>query len=253
MGLADQVPVDWWRTFFSPDYCVIYRHEFAPARTADEVRMVEEAVPLRDSDRILDLCCGHARHMHVLRERGYNVVGVDLSPDQLKVAWSRREAFEIVLPVARADVRMLPLARSFDVVIGMNGSFGYFGEAGNLRHLAEASRVLRPGGACVLDQQNPLLLLELPPKREIRDPETGTFVIEEFEVDRAASRIHARKELHFGEDVREYFFSVRVYSLDEVRALLKRVGLRVVKTFGDYDLSDYRTDSERMIVVAAKS
>ena len=252
MGLADQVPADWWRTFFSPDYCVIYRHEFAPGRTADEARMVEKAVPLRTSDRILDLCCGHARHMQMLRERGYNVVGVDLSRDQLDVARSRRETFEITLPVTRADVRMLPLGSSFDVVISMNGSFGYFSEAGNERHLAEASRVLCSGGACVLDQQNPALLVELPPKREIRDPETGTSVIEEFEIDRAARRIHARKLLHFGEEVRECLFSIRVYSLEEVRALLARVGLHVVKTFGDYDLSGYRTDSDRMIVVAAK-
>jgi len=252
MGLADQVPADWWRTFFSPDYCVIYRHEFAPGRTADEVRMVEKAVPLRTSHRILDLCCGHARHMHMLREKGYSIIGIDLSRDQLDVARSRQETFEITLSVARADVRMLPLASSFDVVISMNGSFGYLSEAGNERHLAEAARVLRSGGAWVLDQQNPALLSQLPPRREVRDPETGTSVVEEFEIDHAARRIHARKLLRFGEDVREYFFSIRVYSLEEVRALLARLGLDVVRTFGDYDLSSYRSDSDRMIVVAVK-
>ena len=45
--------------------------------TADEVAFVERQLPVAAFPRLLDLCCGPARHACAFSERGYRVVGVD--------------------------------------------------------------------------------------------------------------------------------------------------------------------------------
>lgn len=110
-------------------------------------------LPLRPGSRVLDLGCGEGRHVHgaFLAEAGPDVVGVDLSPQDLAVARERldtlREGADTdnrLAALVGADALRLPFADdSFDAVICSEV----------LEHLAdyraalaEASRVLRPEG-----------------------------------------------------------------------------------------------------------
>jgi hypothetical protein len=139
------------------------------------------------------------------------------------------------------------------VVISMNGSFGYFSDEDNCRHLAEAARVLHPGGRYLIDQQNPEILRNLPRRREVSDPDSGAVVIEEFELDPEARRINARKELQLDGEKAEFAFSVRLYDPEELMELLTQRGLAPKTMLGDYDLSDYSPGSSRLIIVAEKT
>jgi SAM-dependent methyltransferase len=252
-GAPMKVSENWWQSFFDRNYCILYRHEFAPQRAMEEAEMVERALPLKKSDLILDLCCGHGRHLQVFHQHGFHVVGVDYASVQLDVALSRAEEFDEHYLLARGDARMTPFRAAFDVVVSLNGSFAYFSEDDNRRHLAEVARVLKPGGSYVIDQQNPERLRSLPPRRVTRDPETGATVVEEFEWDAASSRMQARKELTVGKRRKEFYFSVRVYAPDELRALLSAQGLDPARMYGDYDLSEYSPDAARLIYICRKT
>lgn len=63
--------------------------------TREEVDFVVEALALEGGERVLDLACGYGRHSLELARRGYDVVGVDItpaSPDRLmQVVCSRKE------------------------------------------------------------------------------------------------------------------------------------------------------------------
>lgn len=92
------------------------------------------------SGTALDIGCGTGLQAPVVGKRGYDVVGVDLSADQLRRARDR-------LPVARADARRLPVAdRSVAVAYSVltHTDLDDFG-----RLVSEATRVLVPGGAFV--------------------------------------------------------------------------------------------------------
>jgi SAM-dependent methyltransferase len=90
----------------------------------------------------LDLGCGTGVAIPGLVERGWRVVGVDLSGDQLRVA--RRRARPPGAVLVAADAGALPFAdRSFDAVVSVltHTDLDDPGAA-----FAEAARVLRSGG-----------------------------------------------------------------------------------------------------------
>jgi SAM-dependent methyltransferase len=100
---------------------------------------LEELLPA-GSGPALDLGCGTGLHADVVRRRGYAVLGVDYSADQLRLACSR-------LPVLRADARTLPFPDgSFVLVYSMltHTDLDRFD-----RLVAEGLRVLASGGVFV--------------------------------------------------------------------------------------------------------
>jgi SAM-dependent methyltransferase len=96
--------------------------------------------------RCLDLGCGTGIAFSMLAGLGWNVVGVDLSSDQLEHARLRAEA--IGASLVEADATSLPFADgSFEAVVSILTSTD-FDDLGPV--CREAARVLRPGGAFVL-------------------------------------------------------------------------------------------------------
>ena len=98
----------------------------------------------RGPGRCLDLGCGTGRAIPALARAGWSVVGTDVSADQLEAA--REHAGELARLV-RADARTLPFQdREFDAVISVLTHTDLDDVVGTF---AEASRVLRVGGAFV--------------------------------------------------------------------------------------------------------
>jgi SAM-dependent methyltransferase len=95
--------------------------------------------------RCLDIGCGGGAYIPALVDLGWQVVGVDESVDQLRVA--RERAGDLVEDLLQADATELPFEdRSFDaaVAIGVSTDIEPWE-----RMVAEAARVLRPGSPFV--------------------------------------------------------------------------------------------------------
>jgi SAM-dependent methyltransferase len=91
--------------------------------------------------RLLDVGCGTGAHTAQFSRQGWDVTGVDLSTDQLRLARERG------VDVVRADATAVPFEdASFDAVVSMwtHTDIDDFAAA-----LGEIARVLRPGGTLV--------------------------------------------------------------------------------------------------------
>ncbi|QIM22989.1 class I SAM-dependent methyltransferase [Phycicoccus sp. HDW14] len=109
------------------------------------VRVVHEG----GSARVLDAGCGTGRMGRFLADRGCSVVGVDLSPGMLAMA--RRDHPD--LDVREASVTELPFENgSFDGVLFWY-SLIHLPDDDAAVALAEAARVLRPGGYVLVGSQ----------------------------------------------------------------------------------------------------
>ena len=93
-----------------------------------------------DGLRLLDVGCGTGHHLSDLRARGYEIAGIDASPEMLEHARSNNPGADIRL----ADVEQLPFAdASFDFVLCVEVLRYLPDPDPTIRELA---RVLKPGG-----------------------------------------------------------------------------------------------------------
>lgn len=120
-----------WSVYFEPFFVPLYKN------TLEQLQLNEEFV-------ILDAGCGSGMFSHMAISTGAHVTGVDAAPGLLEVARQRNPGYNFL----EEEIEALPFAEnSFDVVAGFN-SFQYAGSVVNA--LAEANRVLKPGGKLVI-------------------------------------------------------------------------------------------------------
>jgi SAM-dependent methyltransferase len=99
----------------------------------------------RGRGRCLDLCCGTGIHFDLLSALGWQVTGVDLSADQLRIANDRAAGHQVEL--VRADAARLPFDdREFEAVVSI---FSHTDVDDFPAVVREAARVLRAGGTFV--------------------------------------------------------------------------------------------------------
>ncbi len=252
----------WYRKAFGAGYLDLYAHR-DDADAARAVQFLQSTLKLKRGVRLLDLCCGPGRHLAQLAPLLGWAVGLDLSRDLLSQA---RESCQISIGggqngrrhhygLIEGDMRHLPFAsNSFHVVTNLFTSFGYFeNENENAGVIGEIARVVKPGGAFVLDHINRSHLesfLRLDSEKSLKN---NARVIERRAFDSSLSRVIKHVQWHEpdGESM-EWTESVRVYDRDEVAEMLASTGLTAAGQYGDYDGSSLTKDSPRMITLARK-
>lgn len=139
--------MEWFeRDFDHSAYFKIHRYKEAEALT--EGPALAALLDLPRGSRVLDLPSGWGRLSPALIQAGHRVAGGDLSPLNLQ-----RHAREFPGTPVRLDLRRLPFKDACaDGVLCAFTSWGYFASyRENQAQLEEFSRILRPGGALLLD------------------------------------------------------------------------------------------------------
>src|SRR5262249_25794605 len=115
--------------------------------TEQEVDHLVGALGLAPGDRVLDVGCGPGRHALALARRGYEVVGVDLSPDFIALAREAADTEGLPATFEVVDVRNLDYDAEFEAAICLcQGGFGLLGghdEAAVFGRIVEAVRLGR--------------------------------------------------------------------------------------------------------------
>jgi SAM-dependent methyltransferase len=103
--------------------------------------------------RVLDLACGTGPHLVRLAERGYRLIGLDLSPRNIEYLGRRLAARGLQAELRVGDMTRFRLREPVDAAICMQDSQGHLltNEA-LLAHLRSVARALRPGGVYVFDR-----------------------------------------------------------------------------------------------------
>src|SRR5947199_4503497 len=150
----EQPDSEWWRSWFGRGYLGLY-DEYLAERTLVEIDRLEALLALRPPQRILDLPCGQGRHAIELARRGYDVTGADLSPYLLSVAEERGRAIGVRVRWLSADMRRPIAGQTFDVVLNLFTSLGYFAdEADDRKGVWAAAGMLVPEGSLALEVIN---------------------------------------------------------------------------------------------------
>ncbi|MFQ5866140.1 MAG: class I SAM-dependent methyltransferase [bacterium] len=241
----------WYKEWFGQDYLKVYLHR-DEEEAKKQVDFVEHILPLKTSNRILDLGCGSGRHALELTQRGYHVTCLDLSALLLRLAKKKSGEENCCIRFVKADMRYIPFSNVFDAILSFFTTFGYFRtDEENLQTLISICEALKPGCYFFLDYLNKTHVIENLVPFDARR-ENGYEVIQERRYNREEERIEKKITLKEDGEVREYFESVRLYTLEEMQSMLTKSGLILEQTFGDFAGSPFATHSPRLILVGRK-
>ncbi|MFQ5601910.1 MAG: class I SAM-dependent methyltransferase [bacterium] len=241
----------WYKEWFGQDYLKVYPHR-DEKEARRQIDFIERNIDLSGRKMILDLGCGSGRHAQEMSRRGLQVTCLDLSTVLLKLAKEKNTGAACCSRFVRADMRYIPFRQAFDVVVSFFTTFGYFKkDEENLQTLKSIEEVLKPGGQFLLDYLNKSHVIEnLVPFDSRRD--NGFEVTQERHYNRSEERIEKKITLKENGNEREYYESVRLYTLDEMKSLLAKTNLQLQKIFGDFDGSAFSSQSPRLILIGQR-
>jgi SAM-dependent methyltransferase len=153
------VPRDWTDAYYGELYLDSVADLLTPALSAAEAGVIAGLLELRPADRVLDLACGHGRHLGPLAGRA-RLVGLERNAAYLARAGGAGAG------LVRGDLRRLPFREgAFDAAYSWYASLFMWDDPANLDALKEAARVVRRGGRLLVHHANPARLAREPVAR----------------------------------------------------------------------------------------
>lgn len=242
----DRAGGEWWQEAFRADYLRLYAHRDLASARAEAAFLASRGLL---GARVLDLCCGQGRHSLAIAELGRDVRGLDWSQELIDRAPLLDAGGLLRGRLVQGDARSLPWpASSFDTVVQLFTSFGYFDRQGDLTVACEVSRVLAAGGLWVLDLANPSLVRRTLVPRS--DREQDGFRLEETRTLEEDGAVVAKLVACTAPDgrVRTWSERVRLWTAEELAAPLRDVGLVLEARLGGFGGEPWGADSPRQLL-----
>lgn len=221
--------------------------------TKEEVEFIWNVLNLKQGMIVLDLCCGQGRHTNGLSDLGCRIVGLDSSRYLLKEAKKLIPSKEVIL--IEGDMRQIPLESKVDAVINLFTSFGFFDELENQKVIDEISRVLKPDGKLLIDYWNPHTVSQLDGMRNWWWVDEAILALSEVKYDANLCTVNDyRTTVNLKtKEINKTVNHIRFYFPTELKRMLNKVGLEIIKMYGDFNGELFNLYSRRLITVAKKT
>ena len=202
-------------------------------------------LPRPDFSNVLDLCCGIGRHSLPLARLGYHVTGIDASTAALEEATGRSGAEVAFIHGDMRDLSSVP--GTFDAVLCMWQSFGYFDAESNESILRQVHAKLTARGRFILDVYNRAYFETRQGERTFE--RSGRTITEAKRME--GNRLVVSLDYDPGAD--PDLFEWQLYSPEELCVLIASIGfLPVVVCSGFDEAQPASPDSPRMQMVMQK-
>lgn len=208
---------------------------------------------------VLDLACGTGSLTRELAQRGYEMIGVDLSPEMLAEAADKNQDVGGVPPLFLCQpMEQLDLYGTIDACVCCLDSVNYVTDPKKLRRAFQRVHLfLMPGGLFIFDVNSPEKLMGL----------DGQVFLDETEDTYCVWRAEFSKRSHIcsyfmdifrlddetglwdrGEELHEE----RSYSVEDLTGFLSEAGFHDIKVYGNLKMRAPVPGEDRLFFVARK-
>ena len=220
-----------------------------------EKHFAKSRIPIRT---VLDLACGTGSLTCQLTERGYEMIGVDLSPDMLSVAAEKgRQAAGIPPIFLQQAMQDLDLYGTIDACVCCLDSVNYVTRPADLRRAFQRVHLfLMPGGLFLFDINTPEKLRGLDGGMFI-DETDDTYCVWRAELSERRKICTYGMDLFFRQEGNlwrreEEVHEERIYEPDELEEYLHAAGFTEVRRYGELKLRAPRAGEQRIFFAARK-
>ncbi len=203
---------------------------------------------------VLDLCCGTGQVGSEMARRGYDVAGIDIAERMVRCCYCR----EPKLPAAVMDAQEPGLREhSLDLVVSLYDSLNYIIDDEGLQNcFLGIGRALRPGGLMIFDLNTERALrIGLFTQNNLGSNEPLAY---QWESQWDDKRKLCRVDMKFrwrgpGEKVQftETHYE-RAWSEDEIREMVARAGMEILRVYDAYTFREPRMLSNRIYYVVRR-
>ncbi len=205
--------------------------------------------------KILDIACGTGVPTLILADRGYELVGVDLSEEMLAIAQMKLRGNEKVR-FFKQDMRNLNLDETFDAAICLFDSLNnLLTEDDLLRAFQSAKRHIKAGGVYIFDLNTPYCLKYFW-GNNVRVKEDGDLISvwrTRFHRKKKISELHISIFVPVGPGIFsrvDEFHRERGFEIEEVEELLKKAGFAKIHVFEHLTFNPPRKTTLRVTFLA---
>ena len=227
---------DWYRKIWTLDI----QDQSWVEDTKRQADFLIEKLGLKGGERILDLACGFGRHSLELARRGFDVTGIDITPDYIRYAAEQAEKEHLPARFICADVRSADYENEFDAVLNMaDGAIGYLeNDEENLKIFKVVSKALKHGGKHFMDIMNGSYAETHFPCK-LWDEGEKCLTLSNFEWNSSTKTlIYGQLDYRYGEPLPKPEMTegnpIRLYSLGEIQDIFSSLGMKVLGSYADF-------------------
>ena len=208
---------------------------------------------------VLDLACGTGSLTRELAQRGYEMIGVDLSPEMLAEAAEKNRDVGDVPPIFLCQpMENLDLYGTIDACVCCLDSINYVTSPKKLQQAFERVHLfLMPGGLFLFDINTPEKLRGLDGQVFLDETEDAycvwraeyskrsricSYFMDIFRLDPDSGQWDRGEEIH----------EERAYTIPELTGFLEQAGFRDIKVYGELKLRPPVPNEGRVFFVARK-
>jgi len=209
---------------------------------ADLVERVLKKYGSGKESLLFDLACGTGRLTEALAEKGYDMIGADISEEMLMLAMSRAYEKEQSILYLKQDMRSFELYGTVDAVICSLDGISYLTDTEDLRKCFSLVRnYLDPGALFIFDINSVYRFKEVFLKRDFFLEDDGVYLGWRSELneknpvcDFLLTFFIQNEDGSFTK--KEELQSERVWEKNDLSELLRECGLQVIDVLGGFDM-----------------
>jgi SAM-dependent methyltransferase len=209
---------------------------------------------------VLELACGTGKLLEPIAQAGFAATGVDVSEPMLAEARRKAHAAGSAARYVHADIRSFSLGERFALIFIAGNSICHLLDIDSFDAcMARVREHLAEGGRFIVDVYVPSLpLLMVNPNvrqklTQYDDPDgAGRVVVTHTASYDAITQIRSARTFHQfpGKAAeREGSLVLKMYFPQELQALLRHNGFRIVEAYGNYDKSPLTSGSPKQIYI----
>ncbi len=231
------------------------------SRLAFELPAIERLLGEIGARFLLDAACGTGRHAIALAQRGYRVVGADLSAAMVERARQNARAAGVEVPFFQAGLGGLGrrLAGPFDAILCLGHSLPHLLDASEVESaLRDFAGLLRPGSLLLLQNRNDERLLRqgqrFLPLSTHREGDREWLFFRFLDLDPRRITFHI---VTFHREKEEWHYRVsstvhRPLPREELEAALRRAGFHELAFYGGWQLEPFDPERSGDLVVVGR-
>lgn len=192
--------------------------------------------------KIMEIGCGTGEILQRLASYGYEVSGIDISEEMLRIAKSKYDSLDI----KKEDMRIIKNENEFDGVVCVFDALNYLQSFEELKLVFEnIKRAIKPNGIFLFDLLNRKMIDSMFPEDIFADDRENMSIIwkhsynEETDLDKISTSFFIREEKNVYKRYDEIFYK-KIYSSKKILQLITEVGFELISKEVNIDIAGPR-------------